>query len=85
MSLAQDIEQEVWWDFEDYSDPDICKYYLLGTLYWTTKAGNRIKVSDMTDSHISNCLQIPSFPNKENWDVIFKYELSKRLALTFKE
>ena len=78
MSLAQDIE-EAWncWD-DDEPDESIFKKYLLGILYWKTKDGKQVLIQDMELSHINNILRIPLYHNKENWDIIFKYEKIKR-------
>lgn len=32
----------------------------------------------MTIEHIFNCKRIPLYPNKENWNVLFNYELKIR-------
>lgn len=45
---------------------------------WTTKSGAKIRVGDMTDKHIYNCL---NFVKNELWKAIFKEELNKRGVL----
>jgi len=78
MSLAEDYEFEPS-DFEYNTDNDeIFKEYLLGKLFWNTRDGKLINVKDMENSHILNCLRLPVYPNKENWDIVFKFEIKRR-------
>lgn len=75
-----------WYDYpvpeyeyeEDYLDDSIFKYYILGNLYWKRRDGIKVFVHEMTKSHIENILRIPKYRNKENWDIIFDYELKVR-------
>lgn len=78
MSLAEDIECYYNPFEEDNYDDSIFKDYLLGKLSWKCKDGSRILVTRMTESHILNCIRIPLYPNKENWDIVFNYELRIR-------
>lgn len=77
MSWGDDNAYDI--DFEDdYSDDSIFKRYLLGTLDWKCKDGRKINIKDMTTEHILNCKRIPTYSNKENWDIVFNYELKRR-------
>ena len=79
MSLAEDLE---YWSYsypdEDYYDESIFKQYLLNQLQWVCKDGRKKFISCMTTEHINNIMRIPSYPNKDNWDIIFEYELRRR-------
>jgi hypothetical protein len=75
MSLAEDLEY--WssaYDF-DYGNIEIFSEYLQGNLFWNTKDGKRINIKDMEESHIRNIMRITKYRNKENWDLVFKFEL----------
>lgn len=50
--------------------------------YWYSKSG-RIKVSDMTDSHIMNCMRIVG--EDDPWYSHFKKELDKRHQEIYKK
>jgi len=83
MSMAEDI-------IDRYGEPDfyetdesIFRDYLLGMLFWTTKDKSKLHISQMTNSHIKNCMQRPFYPNKCNWDIVFQYELKRRDELDF--
>jgi hypothetical protein len=79
MSLGSDREYEPPDDIEyDDSGQDIFKSYLLGKLCWTTKNQYAIRIACMETYHIKNCLKISKYPNKENWDIVFKFELKRR-------
>jgi len=76
MSLAEDLEY--WssaYDFED-DNIEIFSDYLQGNLFWRTRDGKKINVKDMEESHIRNTMRIPKYRNKENWDIVFQFELS---------
>ena len=77
MSMAEDIENLYDDDYYD-TDESIFKEYLLGKLFWKMKDKTKIHISKMTDSHIKNCMRIPFYRNKENWDIIFQNELNRR-------
>jgi hypothetical protein len=76
MSMAEDIENLYDDDYED-TDDSIFKDYLLGVLFWETKDRVKINVSQMTESHIKNCMRL-KHKNKDNWDIVFQNELNKR-------
>jgi hypothetical protein len=80
MSIAEDIEN-LYDDGFYETDDEIFKEYLLGELHWKTKGKSEIHISKMTDSHIINCMKIPLYLNKKNWDIVFKYELNRRNAI----
>lgn len=74
--LAEDIEYLASaYDFE-CDDTGIFLEYLKGNLFWITRDGKKINVKDMEESHIINTMRIPKYRNKENWDIIFQFELS---------
>lgn len=78
MGLGEDVDK--WYEvgIDDNDDDSILIDYLFDELYWKTKDGDKILVSEMQDSHILNCMRIPKYPNKYNWDRIFRFELKKR-------
>lgn len=81
MSLAEDIEHLASTyddEFFEEKDDSIFKDYILGRLFWKTKDLQKINIQSMTESHIKNCIRIPLYKNKVNWDIIFNYELNKR-------
>lgn len=43
---------------------------------WTTRDGRKIKVRDMTDKHILNCMKIVG--EDDPWFTVFKTELNRR-------
>ncbi len=76
MSMAEDFDG--YEPSDDEEDESIFKEYIKGTLMWTTKTGERLFVSQMSESHIRNTMRMPTLKNKENWQIIFNYELEKR-------
>ena len=50
--------------------------------YWTTKSGETIHISDMTENHIRNCIKYIEKHDKEDlylpWIYEFKEELKRR-------
>lgn len=78
MSMVEEYEFEPS-DFKyDETNSDIFREYLIGSLFWNTRDEKLINVKNMENSHILNCLRIPKYPNKENWDIVFKFELKRR-------
>ena len=43
---------------------------------WTTREGEEIKVSDMTEAHIRNCMRIVG--EDDEWYRVFESELERR-------
>lgn len=62
---------------------DMSLFYVLGHLEWVTQQGERLKIQDMSDDHITNCLnhlnkqKIKSM-RTECWIEIFTKESSTR-------
>ena len=78
MSLYKDFkEEDLSVEFNEIDEEEILLNYLQDTLFWITKGKNKINILDMTTEHIQNCLKIPLYPNKEIWDIVFKFELNK--------
>lgn len=47
---------------------------------WTTKDGTEIPISEMTTSHIKNCIRmLNNVENADGWIEVFKKELSRRI------
>lgn len=59
----------------EYDDDSIFKKYIEQDLIWRAKNGAEYLVQEMENSHILNCMRIPRYRNKENWDKIFRFEL----------
>lgn len=80
MDLAEDIEYKPEQEgfIERCISNNIFKDYILGRLSWKQSDGTFINLSDMSEEHIKNCLRIPLYPNKKEWDLIFKWELDER-------
>ena len=79
MSIADDMDVGYNPFDNDYEDDGIFKLYLKDELYWTTKDLKRINVNQMTASHIEACMRIPLFHNKNNWTIVFNFELKRRI------
>lgn len=45
---------------------------------WTTKEGKKIRVGDMTDTHVRNCYNMVVNTRSEYWHNVFKAEMEKR-------
>lgn len=45
---------------------------------WTTKEEKRIRVGDMTDTHIRNCYNMVMNTRSEYWQNVFRMEMKKR-------
>lgn len=83
MSLASDIEPEYNSNYfgDVFEDESIFKRYIEGILFWVTKDKSNVLIEEMTSSHIKNILRISIYPNKKNWDLVFNYELKKRIHI----
>lgn len=44
---------------------------------WTTQEGTQVRVGDMTDQHLNNCLKMVEGKSKF-WQQIFEAEIKKR-------
>jgi hypothetical protein len=59
----------------EYDDDSIFRHYIDGVLQWVSRDKKKYLVQNMETSHILNCMRIPLYRNKENWDKIFRFEL----------
>lgn len=68
MSLWSDIEAD--YEFE--------RAYPFGVAgdTWQTKDGRKIKVKDMTEQHIQNCMRVVG--EDDGWYFVFQQELRRR-------
>jgi hypothetical protein len=83
------FEQEAMWEETKEALKDkaraLKKNYKLGKAEWHTQAGDALKVDNMTDTHIKNCLaflerktELEKTPMTKTWIKIFKLEINKR-------
>lgn len=66
----------MWSDYE--ADAAFERDFPFGVPYdeWTTKDGRKIRLADMTESHIRNCMRIVG--EDDAWYGRFKKELARR-------
>lgn len=66
----------LWNDIEaDYEFERTYPFGIAGDT-WTTKNGRKIKVKEMSETHIRNCMRIVG--EDDDWYFVFKQELGRR-------
>jgi len=73
MSLWDDFENDYAYEFDyPFGIPDTTRKDVI----WTTKKGCKIPLSQMSDSHITNCMKLVG--EDDAWYAVFAKELKRR-------